>query len=272
MEKNSMNNDTLIVSMTSWPRRIKYVSKALFSILSQNVDNKLYHIVLVLAEPEFPNREKDLPEDLKLMVEEGVVELIWYKRNILSHKKLMPTLVKYPNNPILVCDEDITRPEGWLKTFIEDHKKNPTDILVGGCVFDISFDNGKFNPVKRFKFDDPNCAGKIIKNRRPANGFGGVLYPAHTFTDERFFNEDLMMKLSEFSDESWQFCFNIIENRTIRWISKHFAHQHGQQAGTYESSMSKIRAGNKSKSYDLIYENLFKEFPEFKSSLIKRLQ
>lgn len=267
-----ITNETLIVSMTSWPKRIKYVSKALYSILSQKVNKNLYHLVLVLAEQEFPNRENDLPTDLKLMVDDELVEIIWYKRNIFSHKKLMPTLSKYPNNPILVCDEDITRPDGWLKTFIEDHKKYPTDVLVGGCVFDISFDNGKFNPVKRFKFDDPNCAGKIIKNRRPANGFGGVLYPAHTFTDERFFNEELMMKLSEYSDESWQFCFNIIENRTIRWISKFFRHDFGQQEGTYESSMSKIRDCNKSKSYDLIYENLFKEFPEFNNKLRERLK
>lgn len=267
-----ITNDTLIISMTSWPRRIKYVAKALFSIWKQNVDKELYHLVLVLAEPEFPNREKDLPTDLRLMIESGLVEIIWYNKNILSHKKLMPTLAKYPNNPILVCDEDIKRTEGWLKTFIEDHKKHPTDVLVGGCVFDIGFDNEKFNPVKRFKFDDPNCAGKIIKNRRPANGFGGVLYPAHTFIDKRFYDENLMMKLSEYSDESWQFCFNIIEDRTIRWISKHFEHQHGQQAGTYESSMSKIRSGNKSKSYDLIYENLFKEFPEFKEKLKERLK
>lgn len=267
-----MTNNTLIVSMTSWPKRIKFVAKALYSIIKQNVDKNLYHPVLVLAKPEFPNKEKDLPNDLRLMIENGLVEIIWYHKNILSHKKLMPTLAKYPNNPILVCDEDILRPEGWLNTYIEDHKKYPTDILVGGCVFDISFNNGKFNPIKCFKFDDPNCAGKIIKYRRPANGFGGVLYPTNTFTDKRFYDEDLMMKLSEYSDESWQFCFNVIEGRTIRWISRFFRHDFGQQDGTYESSMSKIRSGNKSKSYVQIYENLFKEFPEFKEKLIKRLK
>ena len=36
---------------------------------------------------------------------------------------------------------------------------------------------------------------------------------------ERFFNEDLFMKLSPSSDESWQWCFNIIENKTIRQSS-----------------------------------------------------
>lgn len=79
-----------------------------------------------------------------------------------------------------------------------------------------------------------------------------------------------MMKLSEYSDESWQFCFNVIEDRTIRWISRFFRHDSGQQAGTYESSMSKNRLENDSKSYELIYENLFREFPEFKEKLKER--
>lgn len=270
-----MDKNKIIISMTSWPKRIHNVAKAIYSLLQQNVDKTLYHIVLVLCDKEFPNKEKNLPADLLLMYKSKCFEIIWTPTNTFSHKKLMPTLAKYPNNPILVCDEDIIRPKDWVSYFIKDHKQYPNDILVGGCVFDICFErNGKFNPVKRFAFDKPSNAGKIIKNRRPANGFGGVLYPVGTFTDPRFYDEELYMKLSKYSDESWQFCFNVIENRTIRWISKIIAHQHGQQAGTYETSMSKIRANpkNKDDGYIAIYERLFKEFPEFKEKLIKRLK
>ena len=270
-----MENDKIIVSMTSWPKRIHNVAKAIYSIIRQNVDASLYHIVLVLCGKEFPNKEDDLPYELRLMHENGCFEIIWTPNNTFSHKKLMPTIAKYPNNAILVCDEDIIRPQDWLSYFIKDHKEHPSDILVGGCVFDICFErDGTFNPVKRFGFDKPDCAGKLIKNRRPANGFGGVLYPAGTFTDPRFYNEDLYMKLSRYSDESWQFCFNVIEHRNIRWISKIIPHQKGQQPGTYETSMSKIRSNpsNKGDGYVEIYKRLFKEFPEFKQALMERLK
>ena len=268
-----MNKDTLIISMTSWPKRIKLVAKAIFSLVKQNVDSSKYHIVLVLAEPEFPNKEDDLPEDLSLMAENGVFEIIWYDRNIFSHKKLMPTLEKYPENPILVCDEDIIHPKDWLSYFIKDHEKHPKDILVGGCVYDVGFEsNGKFNPMKRHYMDKPEFAGKEIINRRPANGFGGVLYPAHTFTDKRFFDIDLLMQLSKDSDESWQYCFNIIEDRKLRWISKIFNHQFGEQKGAWETSMGKMRSKDKTiASYEKIYERLFSAFPEFKNKLIKKL-
>lgn len=268
-----MNKDTVIISMTSWPKRIKFVAKAIFSLIQQNVENSKYHIVLVLATPEFPNREKDLPDDLQIMAETGIVEIIWYNKNIYSHKKLMPTLEKYPENPILVCDEDIIHPNDWLSYFIKDHEKYPNDILVGGCVYDVGFEkNGTFNPMKKHYMDRPEFANKEIINRRPANGFGGVLYPAHTFTDKRFFDIDLLMKLSKDSDESWQYCFNIIEGRTLRWISKIFNHQKGEQIGAWETSMGKMRTKDKKiASYETIYKNLFEVFPEFKEKLIQKL-
>jgi len=267
-----MNKDTLIISLTSWPKRIQLVAKFIFSLLNQNVDKSLYHIVLVLCTEEFPNREKDLPTYLKLMNENNLFEIIWTPRNIYSHKKLMPTIAKYPNNAILVCDEDIIHPKDWLSYFIKDHKKYPTDILVGGCVYDVAFVNGKFNPTYKHYQDKPEFAGKEIINRRPANGYGGVLYPSGTFTDKRFYDIDLAMKLSKYSDESWQYCFNIIEHRTLRWISKIFNHNAGAQKGSFDTSMGKMRSQLKTiTNYDTIYNTLFDAFPEFKTELQKKL-
>ena len=259
------DKNTLIVSMTSWPKRIKYCSRVFFSIMESDCPKDKYHLVLVLCEKEFPNKEADLPEVLRLMIKAGDIELIWHPTNIFSHKKLMPVLKKYPDNPILVCDDDIIRPKHWLPTFLKDHAEHPDEIIVGGCVFDISFDGNVLNPVKRFRFDPPSCAGKIVKGARPANGFGGVLYPAHTFTDPRFFDEKLFMELSAYSDESWQYCFSIMYNKTMRWLSVHIPHQHGQQEGTYDCSMSKLRKPKD--SYVNIYNKLLNYFPEFKANM-----
>ena len=259
--------------MTSWPKRIKFVEKAIYSLIQQNVDKSLYHIVLVLCDKEFPNKENDLPETLKLMLENEVFEIIWTDRNIKSHKKLMPTLAKYPNNPILVCDEDILRPNDWLSYFIKDHKEHPNDILVGGCLFDVCFEpNGMFNPIKKHYFDKQEYAGQIIKNRRPANGFGGVLYPAGTFTDPRFFDIDLLMNLSEYSDESWQYCFNIIEGRTLRWISKIYNYDSYIQQESFKSAMCIMRDKKIIPSYIEIYNKLIDYFPEFKEKLMEKLK
>lgn len=259
--------DKIIISMTSWPKRIKCVAKAFASILMTKVDKSLYHCVLVLAEIEFPNKEKDLPEDLMLLVDNGLVELIWIKENLKSHKKLMPTLAKYPNNPILIIDDDVYRTEEWLKAFIKDHKEHPNDIIVGAFWKKFYLKNNDIcerNCIKETYNTNKYC-GKVMIGYKPANGTGGTLYPPRTFKDIRFFNQNLFMKLSYTSDETWQFCFNIIEGKTFRQLSIPYNEK-------FIGDSQKVGMNKDGKRYDLIYKNLYKEFPEFKKKLMELLK
>lgn len=253
--------------MTSWPKRIQYVSRVLFSILECDYPKNKYHLVIVLAEPEFPHKEDDLPEVLRLMIESGDVELIWYKRNIFSHKKLMPVLHKYPNNPILVTDDDVCRRPDWLKSFMCMHDKYPDDIITGLYCYTYVIQDGKIRQTKVFnRFYDQQNNGKLINFARPANGAGGTLYPPGTFKDKRFFDENLYMKLSPTSDEMWQWCFNVMENKNIRkatceipidWVNE------SQVVGLYKI--------NSDEKYEGIFNNLCKAFPEFETALKRRL-
>ena len=52
--------------MTSWPKRIKNVSTVINSLLNQNIKPDL--IELNLSIEEFPNKEKDLPEDINILL------------------------------------------------------------------------------------------------------------------------------------------------------------------------------------------------------------
>ena len=72
------NNEKAIISLTSWKARINTVSKTIFSLLKQCPG---FHIVLVLSEEEFTNKEKDLPEELLYMENEGFLEFLWVKEN-----------------------------------------------------------------------------------------------------------------------------------------------------------------------------------------------
>jgi len=72
-DKKIINNKTLIISMTSYPPRIKFVKNAFISIIKQNISSIFYHCVLVLSISEFPNKELDLPQDLlNLIYVEGI--------------------------------------------------------------------------------------------------------------------------------------------------------------------------------------------------------
>lgn len=263
-----MNNNTLIISMTSYPARINGVASVWKSILDQTVPRDKYHCVLVLAEPEFPN--KKLPEELQSLINNKSVELIWYPRNILSHKKLMPVLAKYPDNPILVTDDDIRREKTWVEMFMKDHEEHPNDIIAGAYsyYFDEKLELKRFTDAVGKNAGGKNHIPSMVLNfTRPANGCAGTLYPAHTFTDKRFFDEEAMMRLSKTSDESWQYCFNIICGKTFRQTSEVRDHSLKVVPGTQQMSTALYKA-NRSK-YPVIFKNLMEAYPEFKENLIK---
>ena len=100
-----------IVSLTSYPARINCASEALESLITQKTDEP-YKVVLVLAEPQFPDRK--LPDSITEMIRSGKIEIIWHPTDIRSHKKLIPTLKRYPNATVVITDDDVKRPDWWL--------------------------------------------------------------------------------------------------------------------------------------------------------------
>lgn len=97
------NGEKAIISLTSWKARINTVSKTLFSLLKQCPG---FHIVLVLSEEEFPQKEAVLPENLMLFVNSNLIELLWVYKNYKSFKKLLFTMKKYSDIPIISADDD----------------------------------------------------------------------------------------------------------------------------------------------------------------------
>ena len=74
------------------------------------------------------------------------------------------------------------------------------------------------------------------------------------------------MKLSPSSDESWQWCFLIIENKKLRKLSKKIKIK-------IISNSQNISLYNENKyKYDNITKNLYEYFPEFKMQLDKRIK
>lgn len=97
------NGEKAIISLTSWKARINTVSKTLFSLLKMCPG---FHIVLVLSEEEFPKREDELPENLRVFVDNKLIELLWVYKNYKALKKVLFTMDKYRNIPVISADDD----------------------------------------------------------------------------------------------------------------------------------------------------------------------
>jgi hypothetical protein len=97
------NGEKAIISLTSWKARINTVGKTLYSLLKMCPG---FHIVLVLSEEEFPKKEEELPEELMLFVDNDLIEILWVYKNYKAFKKVLFTMDKYRDVPVISADDD----------------------------------------------------------------------------------------------------------------------------------------------------------------------
>ena len=109
------------ISLTSWKARINTVSKTLYSLVKMCPG---FHIVLVLSKDEFPLKEKELPDNLMLFVENKLIELFWIKPNLKSFKKVLFTMDKYRDVPVISADDDCIYKFNYAQLLYEKWIKN----------------------------------------------------------------------------------------------------------------------------------------------------
>ena len=127
--KGNNNQERIIVSMTSWAKRIENVPLVVESILRNSVKPDM--VVLNLSEEEFPQKEQELPESILNLVNRGIIEIIWTPGNLKAFKKFIPTMKKYPTDAIIAVDDDFIYPKEFIESFIEKHKQCPDSPISG---------------------------------------------------------------------------------------------------------------------------------------------
>lgn len=121
------NNEKAIISLTSWKARINTVSKTIYSLLKQCPG---FHIVLVLSEEEFPKMMDELPENLKLFVDNELIEVLWVFKNYKSFKKVLFTMDKYRDVPVISADDDCIYTCNYAQMLYDKWDKNKNKIIL----------------------------------------------------------------------------------------------------------------------------------------------
>ena len=121
------NSERAIISLTSWTARINTVSKTLYSLLTQCPG---FHIVLVLSEEEFPKMMDELPENLKLFVENELIEILWVYKNYKSFKKVLFTMDKYRDVPVISADDDCIYICNYAQELYDKLKETNADYIT----------------------------------------------------------------------------------------------------------------------------------------------
>ena len=121
------NLERAIISLTSWTARINTVAKTLYSLVKQCPG---FHIVLVLSEEEFPKMMDELPENLKLFVDNELIEVLWVYKNYKSFKKVLFTMDKYRDVPVISADDDCIYVKNYAEELYQTHLLHPDECIA----------------------------------------------------------------------------------------------------------------------------------------------
>ena len=201
-------DNNIIVSLTSFPPRIKTVHLTIQSILNQNM--KPYKVILWLATTQFPEGNKSLPQNLLNLTNKGL-SIEYYNQDIKSYKKLIPALKKYPNNLIVTADDDLIYNKNWLQKLYNSYLKYPKDISVHR-VTKFFYKKKKFHIITGGKkyYKTPSFLNKLT------SGSGALFFPGCFYKD--ILDDDKFMSLAPTNDDIWFWLQAVLNGVKIRVV------------------------------------------------------
>ena len=187
----------LIVSLTTYPARVKSVSRVVKSLLVQT--KRPNRLLLYLAKEQFPLGEKSLPKELLGLQKDGL-EIIFCD-DLKPHKKYFYSMLNNPEAVIVTADDDVIYKRDWLEKLWNSYKKFPNAISAMRARKVLFDDNGNLLPYKTYPLVEKDFCN-IPRMDLIATGVGGVLYPPHLM-DEDLFNKNNLKELSLYTDDLW---------------------------------------------------------------------
>lgn len=209
--EDKLANAEVVVSLTTYGKRLYEVYLTIESIMQGTM--KPNRIVLWLEESL---KEIELPLYLQKQQKRGLE--VRYCKDIRSYKKLIPSLMMFPDSIIVTIDDDVIYEPDMLEKMVNSYNNDCHHIYA--------------NRVNRMSL---NAIGKpkrylewsIVKDNvaSPLNfftGVGGVLYPPHCFIDE-VNNEQAFMSLAPCGDDIWFYAMSLLKGYTISKVYTHNA-------------------------------------------------
>ena len=188
----------LIVSLTTYPKRIGLIPQVLESLYTQT--RKPDEIVLWLAPEQFPEREKELPDRLLELKKDGKLTVRWCD-DLRAHKKYFFAMQEYPEDLIVTVDDDLTYSKDTLAALYNSYLLYPEAVSTVRAHLIVLDENRRVLPYRSWIWETDTCIHEPSMQLM-ATGGAGVLYPPHLFRKE-FFDAQAIMENSPYADDLW---------------------------------------------------------------------
>lgn len=197
----------LIVSLTTYPGRIGTLSQVLDTIYAQT--HPADEIVLWLAEEQFPEKEQNIPENLRQLVGEGRLTIRWCD-DLKPHKKYFYALQEYSNDLVVTIDDDLLYPKDMLEKLHKSYLMYPNAVSTLRAHLIAITEQGQIMPYRVWVKETDACIYEPSMQLM-ATGGAGVLYPPNLFRKE-FFDKDAILKTCLWADDLWLKAMQLISD------------------------------------------------------------
>jgi len=246
-------NPQLIVSLTSYPARIKQIHKTINTLLNQTL--KPDRLILWLTKEQFENRE--LPENLLKLRDLGL-EIKWYS-DLKSYKKLIPALREFPNDIIVTADDDLYYQRDWLESLYSAYLKNPKYIYTRRAP-EIVNKKAYFAITPHYLNTNykPSYTNQIM-------GGAGTLYPPGSLYKD-IFDEDKIKKLIPTYDDIYFWAMAVLGGSKIALVKNKDLGIYNVE-NTQDEALCKINGSSTNISSHEAFSRIFEEYPKIISLL-----
>lgn len=184
----------IIVSLTSFPKRINTIWLTIETLLRQSV--KPDEVILWLADSQFSGLDS-LPENLLRLQQRGLT--IRFCEDLRSHKKYYFALQEYPDDLVILADDDMFYPRDTIQKLLQLHRDYPQDIC---CITGEVIAPDYATPPSLWRNPSPEEHNWQHADRLQAFTGSGTLIPPNALSAEAF-DRQALQKLCPYADDLW---------------------------------------------------------------------
>lgn len=262
--KEANQGPRVIVSLTSYPKRIDTVHQVLEHLKQQSKSPDF--IVLYLAKSQFPALEQSLPQTLLDCFDEQTL-LRWCDSDFKPHKKYFYALQDYPEDCIITVDDDILYEHHVVEELYASYEAFPFAVSCGRAHRMVFDETGQVAPYERWEKEYKVKGYPSLQ--LCAIGCSGILYPPHCLHPE-VLNQNFILEHTLHADDLWLKCMEVLALTPV--VIACDWNKVCTIDGTQEDSLFHHNVDNKANDRQL--ENILREYNHFhgkEDSLLRRM-
>ncbi|MFV0521985.1 MAG: hypothetical protein ACK5MI_06110 [Mangrovibacterium sp.] len=258
-ELEALEQKELVVSLTSFPAAIPFAVQAIQSILNGSIMPA--KVILYLTASQF--LEEIIPDELKELEENSILQVRFYEENIRSYTKLIPALNDFPEAVIVTIDDDIYYGQHMLRDLLRLHAKHP-NAIIGHRVRDLKLDAPyrQWERYKSWRYLTKNLSPKFGNVQ---TGVGGVLYPPHSL-NKKMLDSKIFMEMAPTVDDIWFWAAAVANGTKIAPVP-HGDNKPRDLRKPSQISLKKTNIGSKKDVNRIVLEAILEQYPVIKQRI-----